>query len=319
MRAIRQTAFGGPEVLELADLPAPVAGPGEVLVRVTRAGVNFADLHQREDRYVVAQSLPRVPGGEVAGVRVETGERVVALVDGGGYAEQVVAAVDRVFSIPDSCDDETALALLIQGLTAWHLYATCARIGPDERPTVVVVSGAGGTGGLAVALGRLMGAGRVIATATSDERRARCVELGADAAVSSDADGLTDALLAANGGAPVDVVFESAGGAVFEACKRALAPRGRMVVYGIGSGEANRVSTGRMLKGSQAFIGFWLFHHLDPPSAVASVLARLAGWVAEGALEAPEVSVYGLADAAQAHRDLAGRSTSGKLVLDVGR
>src|ERR687887_922657 len=118
MRAIQQATFGGPEVLELVDVPAPVAGDGEVLVRVTRAGVNFADTHQREDRYVQRQSLPLIPGSEVAGVREDTGERVVALCGRGGYAECVAARADRVFPIPAGLDDGTALALLLQGLTA---------------------------------------------------------------------------------------------------------------------------------------------------------------------------------------------------------
>src|SRR3954449_8046240 len=144
MRAIQIEAFGGPEVLQLVDLPVPEPEAGEVLVRVTRAGINFADTHQRHDQYVARQELPMIPGGEVAGVREDTGQRVVALCGHGGYAEYAVAPVDRVFPIPDRLDDGTALALLLQGLTAWHLYRTCARIAEGE--SVLVVSGAGGVG-----------------------------------------------------------------------------------------------------------------------------------------------------------------------------
>src|SRR4029450_13798993 len=124
MRAIQQTQFGGPEVLELVDLPVPEPGDGEVLVRVTRAGMNFADTHQRNNDYLAPQRLPLVPGGEVAGVREDNGGRGVALSGTGGYAEYATAPAALTFPIPDGVDDGTALALLIPGLTAWALYRT---------------------------------------------------------------------------------------------------------------------------------------------------------------------------------------------------
>src|SRR5271154_1548539 len=118
------TEFGGPEVLKLAELPTPEPGPEEALIRVTRAGLNFADTHTRTNSYVQKATLPLVPGGEVAGVREDTGERVVALVGNGGYAEYAIAPTDRVFPIPAELEDAAALALIIQGTTAWHLYRT---------------------------------------------------------------------------------------------------------------------------------------------------------------------------------------------------
>src|SRR3954464_12194976 len=180
MRAIQITEFGGPEVLRLVDLPQPEPGDGEVLIHVSRAGLNFADTHQRHDDYLAKASLPMIPGAEVAGVREDTGQRVVALCGTGGYAEYATAPADRVFPIPDGLDDGAALALLLQGLTAWHLHRTCARLRAGE--SVVVISGAGGVGSLAVQLGRGLGAGRVIATASSEDKRALCLELGAHAA-----------------------------------------------------------------------------------------------------------------------------------------
>ena len=126
------TEFGGPEVLRLAELELPVAGPGEVLIRVTRAGLNFADTHTRTNSYVQKATLPLVPGGEVAGVREDTGERVVALVGTGGYAEYAVAPEQLVFGIPDGLDDGTALAMIVQGTTAWHLYRTQGRVAAGE-------------------------------------------------------------------------------------------------------------------------------------------------------------------------------------------
>ena len=128
MRAIQMTEFGGPEVLRLAELPIPTPAAGEVLIRVTRAGINFADTHTRTNSYVRKAKLPLVPGGEVAGVREDTGERVVALTGTGGYAEYATAPAAHVFELPDGVDDGTALALILQGTTAWHLYGTAGRL-----------------------------------------------------------------------------------------------------------------------------------------------------------------------------------------------
>src|SRR5713226_6653788 len=144
MRAIQMNEFGGPEVLRLVELLDPQPGPGEVLIRVTRAGVNFADTHTRTNSYVQRATLPLVPGGEVAGTRVDTGERVIALVGSGGYAEYAIAPREHVFPIPDGLDDGTALAMIVQGTTAWHLYRTSGRVA--ARESVVVHAAAGGVG-----------------------------------------------------------------------------------------------------------------------------------------------------------------------------
>src|SRR3954449_1072014 len=320
MRAIQQAEFGGPEVLQLVDVPVPEPADGQVLVRVTRAGVNFADTHQREDGYVQRQSLPLTPGSEVAGVREDTGERVVALCGRGGYAEYAVAPADRVFPIPDGLDDGTALALLLQGLTAWHLYRTCARVAPGE--SVLVVSGAGGVGSLALQLAKPLGAGRVIATASSEDKRALCRELGADAAIDGDPsapDALRGRILEANDGREVDVVLEMAGGPLFDVALRAMADMGRMVVYGISSREPNEVRTGRLLKRSQAVIGFWLFHYLDRPEHLRAPLAELFALAADGRVRAVVGETYGWTEARRAQEALAGRRTRGKLLLDPSR
>jgi len=308
------TEFGGPEVLELVELPKPEPGPGEVLIRVSRAGVNFADTHTRTNTYVQKATLPLVPGGEVAGVREDTGERVVALVGDGGYAEYATAPATQVFPIPDGLDDGTALALIIQGTTAWHLYRTAARLGAGE--SVVVHSAAGGVGSLAVQLGHAMGAGRVIGSASSEAKRELALELGADAAVDPAPEGLSERLIEANAGQPVDVVFEMSGGEVFEASYRALAPFGRIVAYGIATNEANSVSTGSLLRHSRAVVGFYLFHCLRRPDMFAQALGDLFARAEAGELKAVVGNVYALSQAAQAQIDLRERRTTGKLLLD---
>jgi NADPH2:quinone reductase len=314
MRAIQMTEFGGPEVLTLAELPKPQPGDGEVLIKVNRAGLNFADTHTRTNSYVRKATLPLVPGGEVAGVREDTGERVVALTGDGGYAEYAIAPQERVFAIPDGLDDGTALAIVIQGLTAWHLYRTAARVADGE--SVVVHSAAGGVGSLAVQLGRPLGAGRVIASASSADKRALALELGADAAIDSGADGLQERLIEANEGRPVDVVFDIAGGAVFDASYAALAHFGRIVVCGIASQEVNEVRTGSLLRHSRSVVGFYVFHCLQRPAMVADALADLFARATRGELRTVIGGTYPLAQAAQAHIDLRERRTTGKLLLD---
>ena len=306
--------YGGPEVLQLVELPVPEPGPDEVLVRVTRAGLNFADTHRRTNTYIAKDELPFVPGAEVAGVRDDTGERVVALLGSGGYAEYAVAPSALTFPIPDGVSDEMALALVLQGLTAWHLYRTCGRVAPGE--SVVVHAAAGGVGSLAVQLGKPLGAGRVIATASTARKRDLALELGADVAVDGAAEGLTERLVEANLGRSVDVVFEMAGGAIFDASLAALAPFGRLVTYGIASGENNAIRSGSLMRRSRAVVGFWFAHCLGRPAMVDDALADLFERVRRDELRVVTGPAYPLDQAAQAQTDLAARRTTGKVTLD---
>ncbi len=309
------TEFGGPEVLRLAELPTPQPGPGQVLIRVSRAGLNFADTHTRTNTYLQKATLPLVPGGEVAGVREDSGERVVALTGGdGGYAEYALAQEEHTFALPEDLDDGVALAMIIQGTTAWHLYRTAGRV--QEGESVVVHGAAGGVGSLAVQLGRAFGAGRVIATASSAEKRATALGLGAHAAVDPAPDGLTHRLMDANEGREVDVVFEMSGGEVFDASYRALAPFGRIVAYGIATNVPNEVSTGALLRHSRAVVGFYLFHCLRRPQMFAQALSDLFARAQRGELKVIVGATYALEQAAQAQIDLRERRSVGKLLLD---
>jgi NADPH2:quinone reductase len=329
MRAVQIEEFGGPEVLKVAELPIPEPGPGELLIRVARAGLNFGDTHQRRNQYIAKHELPVVLGGEVAGTVARgagdfsEGERAIALLRTGGYAEYAVAPAARTFRIPDGLSDDDALALLIQGLTAWHLWRTSAHLADGE--SVVVHSAAGGVGSLLTQLAKPMGAGRVIATAGSAARRAEALELGADIAIDPDTgdgvdvdhDGpLTAALVAANDGRPVDVILDAAGGAVFAQSLAALAPFGRIVAYGNSTREKVPVTNGELLKESRAVVGFWLMHLLDRRDMLEQPLADLFARAARGELRPRLGGTYPLADAARAHEDLEARRTTGKLTLD---
>ena len=320
MRAVQITEFGGPEVLTVSEVPDPAPAEGELLVEVQRAGVNFGDTHQRENQYVAEREVPFVLGGEVAGVVVnaghgfEAGQRVVALLETGGYAQLAAVPAAQTYAIPDGLDADAALALLIQGLTAWHLLRTSAHLAEGE--SVVVHSAAGGVGGLAVQLARAFGAGRVIATAGSAERRDQALSAGADVAVDPDAEDLTGALVEANGGEPVDVVLETAGGRVFEQSLQALAPFGRVVAYGNSTREKVRTSNAALLKTSRTIAGFWLYHCLERRDMTEGPLADLFSRASRGEVRAQIGRTYAMSDVRQAHEDLSGRRTSGKLLLD---
>jgi NADPH2:quinone reductase len=171
-------------------------------------------------------------------------------------------------------------------------------------------------GNLAVQLAKSFGAGRVIATASSEEKRRLTVELGADAAVDSEIEDLTEALVAANGGRRVDVVLEMAGGKVFDACLDALAPFGRLVIYGIASREPNEVQSGLLLRKSRAVVGFWLVHCLGRREMMEEPLADLFGRAARGELRPRVGATYPMSAVRRAHEDLQGRRTIGKLLLD---
>jgi len=307
-------------VLQQAEQEVPAPLDGEVLVRVARAGVNFGDTHQREGQYVAERELPFVLGGEVAGTveraggGFEEGDRVVGLLDTGGYAQYAALPAGRAFALPAGLGYEPALALLVQGLTAWHLWRTSAKLAGGE--SVVVHSAAGGVGGLAVQLARPMGAGRVIATAGSDGRREQALALGADVAVDPSTDDLTSGLIEANEGRPVDVVLETAGGRLFEQSLQALGPFGRLVAYGNSTREKVKVSNAALLKTSRSIVGFWLYHALERPDMTEEPLADLFARAARGELRPQVGETYPISEVRRAHEDIAGRRTTGKLLLD---
>jgi NADPH:quinone reductase len=315
VRAIQITEFGGPEVLTPTELPDPEPRDGLEVLDVLAAGVNYADTHQTDDSYLSEQRLPLVPGSEVVGRRAD-GSRVVAIVAGGGYASKALAHPATMFPVPDGVDDGQALALLVQGLTAWHLLRTSARLQAGE--SVVVHAAAGGVGTLAVQLARLFGAGRVIAVASTPDKRALATELGADVAVDSAEADSKDTLVRANGGAKVDVVLEMTGGAAFDASLAALAPFGRLVTFGQASRQPpTPIEPAALMVRSVSVIGFWLVRCLNRPDLLHPPMAELMGMVERGELRAIVGGHYPLEDARRAHEDLLARTTVGKLVLDV--
>lgn len=300
MIAVRFDHFGGPEVLAPVDLPVPVPGPEEVLLTVEAAGVNFADTHQTDGSYLSADQLPYVPGNEVVG-RTPDGRRALARVSG-GYAEQVTAKKSDVVEIPEDLGAAQALSLLTQGLTAWHLLRSAARL--REGETVVVHSAAGGVGSLAVQLAREFGAGRVLAEASSPEKRRLALDLGADGIVEYPTE------------KGYDIILDATGGELFERALSSLASFGRIVTYGNASRTApTPVDPGVLHRLNASVTGFWLRPTLAVPGAVSEPLAELLDLVARGRLQPVVGGAYPLAEARRAHEDLLARRTVGKVVL----
>jgi NADPH2:quinone reductase len=316
VKAIVIDEFGGPEVARYADVPDPEAADGEVIVEVTRCGVNFADTHAIRDDYLAKQSLPLTPGGEIAG-RTPDGRRVAALLPTGGYTQRVAVPESNLVPVPDEVSDDQAAGLLLQGLTARSLLRISAKLAEGE--SVVVGAAGGGTGSLAVQLAKRFGAGRVIALASSEEKRNLALRLGADAAVDNRADDLTEQIIEANGGKPVDVVLEMAGGRLFDSCLEALAPFGRLVTFGLASREPNEVRNADLMRTSRAVVGFWLVHLFTRPDELRAGIGELLGAVAGGELEVVIGGVYPLSEARQALEEIAARKTEGKLLLDPAR
>lgn len=311
MRAIQISQFGGPEVMQLVDLAEPVAGENEILLDITAIGINYADTHQTEDSYLSKQTLPLIPGMEVVGTH--GGKRYLALASTGGYAEKAVANKGVAYAIPDAVSDNDAVCMLVQGTTAWHLLKTMAHLQSGE--TVVVHAAAGGVGTIAIQLAKLWGA-KVIAVTSSADKAALALSLGADVNVDANEADLAGAIKAANGGKPVDIILEMVGGSTFDQSLLALGNFGRLITFGMASRTApTPIHPGALMHGSKTVAGFWLSNCFGKKALMNDVLNELFTLIADGKLKPVIGQTYPLAEAADAHRAMLARGTTGKIVL----
>ncbi|MFN3218022.1 MAG: zinc-binding alcohol dehydrogenase family protein [Acidimicrobiales bacterium] len=333
MQAIRMEAFGGPEVLRLLEIDRPEPGPGQVLIRVESAAVNFADvMRRRDDLYPFPTELPFIPGSEVAGTVEALGDGVegpppgtpVFAVVGGdgstGYAQFAVADAQQVIPIPPGLSPDEAAGMVIAGTTAMLVLSDVAKLQPGE--SVLVGGAGGGVGILAVQIARSLGAGTVIGLASSGDRRSAALEAGADHVVDPGDAGWSDEVRDLTGGAGVGVVLEMSGGQVFADGLTTLAPFGRFVVYGMASGlpgvfdEAGqqaffyRPSLGQSLH----VFNLGLYFGLRPGAAIEAMTA-LIGLVASGQVKVPVGTTLPLEEAAEAHRLIESRQSTGKVIL----
>jgi NADPH2:quinone reductase len=324
MKAIEIAKFGGPEVLQIVEKPRPTPGPGQVLIEVKAAGINFADLMSREGTYPAGPKPPCVLGMEAAGIITAVGEgittpavgtRVAALVQG-GYAEYALAEATRAVPLPKTVDFAAATALLVQGLTAYFLLKRAGELKPGQ--SVLVNAAAGGVGSLAVQIAKLLGAGRVIGTASTEEKRAWVRELGADEAIDYTQDGWVDAVKAATGGKGVELFLDATGDTSSGGLKP-LAPGGTWVIYGSQQGVPGGLTGGELMGAigqGQTIRGFTLYSVIPDTNAIASALQDLLAWTTEGRLQIQTSDRFPLAQAAEAHSAIAARRTTGKVVLE---
>ena len=318
MRAIVVRELGGPEALVLAEHADPVAGPGQVLVQVAAAGVNFIDIYRRSGVY--PQPVPYVPGSEGAGTVVAVGEGVtefsagdhVAWAEGpGSYAERVAVDARWVVPVPEVVDLKAAGAVMLQGLTAHYL---CHSTYPVTEGTVATVhAAAGGVGLLLTQMIKSLG-GTVIATTSSAEKAALARQAGADF-VTTYAD-FPGVVREATGGRGADVVFDGVGKDTFDASLSALRPRGMMVLFGGSSGQVPPFNPQRLNSGGSLFLTRpTLAHYIADRTELLWRSGDLFRWIAKGELNVRVGTAYPLGDAPSAHEDLAGRRTTGKLIL----
>jgi NADPH:quinone reductase len=330
MKAIQFSRFGGPEVLEYVEIACPVPQGDEVLIEVTAAGVNFPDIrermgvYQRAETQVGGVTLPHVTGLQVVGRVTQVGPRgdrnlvgkkVVSLLQGkGGYAQFVCASVNTTIVLPENADDILIASLPCQGVTAYLTLTASTTVKPGE--SVLVHGGAGGVGSLAIQIAKLLGAGQVIATAGSDEKRAFTLSLGADVAIDYGQRDWPSVVLDHTAGQGVDIILESIGGEVFEQNFECLATFGRHIIFGSTRGPGEPFAPRRLMTRAQSVTGLYMPVFFQKPALMREALSFLVDHALDGTLRAPATTVLPLGQAADAHRMLEDRRVMGFILLD---
>lgn len=319
MKAIRVSSFGGPEVLRLEEVPSPRPGSGQARVKIEAAGVNYIDVYHRTGLY--PNALPITPGMEGAGVVREVGADVTTLrADDrvawagvlGSYAEEIAAPADKLVTVPAGLDTRTAAALMLQGMTAHYLTESTFPLQPGH--TCLVHAAAGGTGLLLVQMARKRGA-RVFGTVSTDAKAALAREAGAHEVIFYTREDFLAAVKRLTDGAGVNVVYDSVGQSTFEKSLEALAPRGMLALFGQSSGPVPPFSVALLARASLVLTRPTLFHYVADRKSLEARAAAVLGGAASGELNVRIERTFPLAQAAEAHRALEGRQTTGKVLL----
>lgn len=323
MRAAVVRRHGGPEVIEALDRPDPEPGPGELLVAVGAAGVNFLDVYQRTGAYPV--DLPFVIGSEAAGTvtavgegvqGIEAGDRVAWAMRPGAYAQQAVVPAAIAVPVPAEVPDESAAAAMLQGMTAHYLTHSTYPV--QRGDTVLVHAAAGGTGQLVTQFARLRG-GDVIATVSTEEKERLAREAGAVEVIRYDRTDVAEEVRRITGGSGVAAVYDGVGAATFEASLASLRPRGMLVLFGAASGPAPPFDPQRLNKAGSLFLTRpTLAHHMATREELLDRAGAVLSAVAAGELRLRIGGRYGLDEVGRAHEDLEGRRTTGKLLVLPG-
>lgn len=320
MKAIQVKATGGPEMMELVDLPVPVPGPGQALVRIAASGVNFIDVYFRTGLYKA--DLPATLGAEAAGTVESVGSAVTELVPGdrvayamarGSYAEYAVVAAAQLVKIPAGIDFQTAAAAMLQGMTAHYLTHSTFVLKAGD--TCLIHAAAGGAGLLLVQMAHRIGA-RVIGTVSTEAKAQLAKQAGADEIILYTQQDFETEVKRLTGGRGVDVVYDSVGATTFAGGLNCLRPRGTMALFGQSSGPVPPLDPNILNgKGSLFLTRPSLAHHVLTREELLWRAGDVLGWVASGDLKIRVDRAYPLAEAAAAHRALEGRHTAGKLLL----
>src|SRR3954464_14650755 len=322
MKAVLCKQYGPPESLVVEELPSPKAGPGEVVVSVKAASVNFPDFLIIQNKYQFKPPLPFSPGSELAGVVKEVGagvtgwrngDRVIAFTTYGAFAEEVKTEAGRLLPLPESMDFVTGAAFLLTYGTSEHALQDRGDLKSGE--TLLVLGAAGGVGLAAIEIGKALGA-RVIACASSDDKLAVCRQHGADATIHYAAEDLRERIKALTAGRGVDVVYDPVGGPYSEPAFRSIAWRGRLLVVGFAAGDIPKLPLNlALLKGASIVGVFWGDFPRREPKAFADSVAHLGRWHAEGRLKPHVSETFPLAKAVDALKMMAARQVKGKVVL----
>ncbi|MDO8179425.1 MAG: NADPH:quinone oxidoreductase family protein [Undibacterium sp.] len=322
MKAVLCKAWGLPDTLVIEEMPDLIPGPGQVAIDVKAAGVNFPDVLIIQNKYQFKPELPFTPGSELSGViravgdavgNVKVGDKVIAFIGHGAFAQQVLAPANAVIPMPPGMDFDTAAAITLTYGTSHHAVVDRAQLKAGE--TMLVLGAAGGVGLAAIEIGKALGA-RVIAAASTDEKLAICQQHGADAIINYSTEDLRDAIKAATDGKGPDVIYDPVGGIYAEPAFRSIAWRGRYLVIGFANGEIPKLPLNlTLLKGASLVGVFWGEFAKREPKANMMAMRELMGWLAEGKIKPHISGRYALKDTATALNDLAARKVTGKIVI----
>lgn len=322
MKAILCKTWGLPDTLVVEELPDVTPGPGQVAIDVQAAGVNFPDVLIIQNKYQFKPALPFTPGSELAGIvravgegvtHYKAGDRVIAFVGQGAYAQQIAVPVQAVMPMPAGMDFDIAAAVTLTYGTSYHALVNRGQLKAGE--TMLVLGAAGGVGLAAIEIGKVIGA-RVIAAASSDEKLEVCKAHGADALINYTTQDLREAIKAATDGKGLDVVYDPVGGKYAEPALRSLAWRGRYLIIGFADGEIPKLPLNLPLLKEASLVGvFWGESARRDPKANLAAMRELMGWLAAGKIKPHISGRYPLAHAAQALNDMAARKVTGKVVI----
>lgn len=322
MKAVVCEAWGAPDTLKVKELQDLQPGPGQVVIDVQAAGVNFPDVLIVQGKYQFKPELPFVPGSEVAGIiraaaddvtTFKAGDKVIAFVPTGGFGQQLLAPAPALIPMPPGMDFETAAAITLTYGTSYHAIVDRAMLKNSEN--MLILGAAGGVGLAAIEIGKALGA-RIIACASSDEKLEVCRQHGADVLINYSKEDLREAVKAATGGKGPDVIYDPVGGEYSEPAFRSIAWGGRHLVVGFANGEIPKLPLNlTLLKGASLMGVFWgEFTKRDPKGNMAN-MRQLLQWLHEGKIKPHISGRYQLEQAAQALNDMAARIVTGKVIV----